>query len=223
MTKIIDASKITIENEIIYHVNNKMIRKFPISNMNRKKYYYFTDIFSPGSFVCRKSLNTHYKISIHNDQISFISKLNNFKADLIDRIKYRVHVSKIVPQSSYHMIVNKINNSNYLKNIICYQNNIIHCDADTVREIFKVCRCKLLVQIIALVIYPDNAFLELRVSRVYPESLDELDIATKTKITNLLYAKTISNIGNLKNLENIKLSRYVDKKTIKNELEHILC
>ena len=238
----LDTSIIELGNEILTHTKGgEVIRTLSIKKKDGKNYYFTTEELEPNSAKYLTTERTYKNKIFYNHKLSILTRtkindkgetytdsiidnLNKFKDNLVNKIKYIIKIPEYQNQFKYNCITNT-SYGGKLMNIIEYEGNIYDFDVMNTNTILKNCKCKFLIQAIAIVITSDNVYLKLRVSRIIPNDFSNIiDNQTKINIFNAIYSKTIESIENLDKLNSFSVkNKYHSKKDIKDELKSILC
>jgi hypothetical protein len=229
------ASDVIISNNtLIKHTGNKLNKEinriFGLVNLKSNPYYVLTDILEPESVYCyalKKIIRDKecivFSISLKGNN-NLITKLNNFKRGITDRIKFLTLIPSFPEQTSYVLTYKTFKSDNSVKfsNIIEYQNKINNFSYKIVSNLLKLCRYKLLLKINSITITHSNVFLNIDLVRILPESLDPLESHDKLHIINELNYKFYSNILKYNNLEQFIKKEKSSKTNVKTELKKIL-
>ena len=153
-----------------------------------------------------------------------ITRLNDFKRGITDRIKYRMMIPQYPEQTSYILTLKTIMLNNHIKfsNIVEFQqlkNNFVF---RTVSNILSMCRCKFLLKIDSLTLTHSNVFLNIQLVRIFPESLDSLHVDDKLFILNKLNEVTTKNINRCNELNQFTKKQRSSKDQVRSELKKIL-
>jgi hypothetical protein len=226
------ASKVILSsNTLIKYTQNKELNRiFGIANLESHPYYVLTDILEPESVHCYalKKIIADKEYIVYNislkENVNLITKLNKFKRDITDRIKFLTLIPSFPEQTSYMLTYKTFKSDNSVKfsNIIEYQNRINNFSHKTVSNLLKLCRYKLLLKINSITITHSNVFLNIELVRILPESLDLLEPYDKLHIINELNHKFYSNISKYNNLEQFVKKEKSSKTDVKSELKKVL-
>lgn len=153
-----------------------------------------------------------------------IDRLNAFKRQITDRIRYLMMIPQYPDQISYILTLNTIKLNNHIKftNIIEFQQQKNNFGFRAVSNVLTSCRYKLLLKIESITLTHSNVFLNIRLVRIYPESLDTLDINDKLHIIGELNALSAKNINTYINLNKFTRKKVNSKEQVKSELLKIL-
>jgi hypothetical protein len=225
-------SDVTFGNDYNVHNSNngKLTHIVPIKTLDNKYMYFTTSEISTNDLICvnyKKPYNV-YRIKLVIDLLNrintnseiLINQLNQFKDDIVSKLKYMIRIPEYKNQLEYSLKVNTYNNM--ITDIIQYNNKSISIPYHILKNIIKTQKYKLLVHIQSIGITHDNVYLNLRMSRIIIDTLDTLNTSDKIYIYNTINSNSISNIKKLLELNKIYVKTYKSKKTIKNELYKLL-
>lgn len=231
----LDHDDILFSTSHIYHnTSNKITRVIPITRTNKRNYYFKTCALEKGTFKCGyyryNKGNTHLKKptvytlkDTNEDSREMVSIINGLKHELINKLK---HIMKLPSVSDNNKVVLNINANykNELVNIIEYNDKKCTVNTYVLDTILKKCKCEMLIQLVSFNVTETNIYIKLRLSRIYILDIEKImDISIIKTITDSAYHKTINNLRNLKELDNINVSYNTAKKEdVQNELTKIL-
>lgn len=219
---------IKLGDEYNSHNNGQLTRIIPITTCEDKAFYFTTSELINDDILCIHSKKPYedYKFMLVdsniniNNSISLINELNNFKENLINKLKYIIKIPEYKNQIKYSLKVNK--HQNILTNILEYNNKLVSLPFDIVKNIIKYTKYKLLIHIISLSITHNNVYLNLRVSRIIPDSIDNLHTNDKVYIYNIINSTIVNNYQNIIELNNVYIKKYKSINKIKSELYRLL-
>jgi hypothetical protein len=153
-----------------------------------------------------------------------LQNINAFRKGITDRIRYIVKIPEYKDSNVYglHPSTIKLNDKILYKNIIQFQNKKNNFDFYTVRDVLRLCRCKLLLRVSHFTVTDTNVYVYIRLVRIYPESLDELQSKTKLKVLSELNSQHSKNFEKYNMLSEMKQVKYTPKTVVKTELKKIL-
>lgn len=153
-----------------------------------------------------------------------ITRLNAFKRGITDRIRYRMMIPQYPEQTSYILTLKTIKLNNHVKfsNIIEFQQLKNNFGFRAVSNILATCRCKLLFKVESVTLTHSNVFLDIRLVRIFPESLDSLQASDKLFVLNELNAVTAKNINRYNELNQFTKKQRSSKDQVRSELKKIL-
>lgn len=221
---------IILGNEYTIHNNGKLVRIVPIHTNENKSFYFTTSELTNCDLLCKyyKHPYEDYRFVIINNSmnnnnntcISLVNQLNIFKNDIINKLKYIIKIPTNNEQKEYSLKVNR--KKHIINNILQYNNKSVNLPFDIVKNIIKYTKYKLLIHIISLNITHNNIYLNLRISRIIPNSIDNLHTNDKIFIYNIINSNLLNNYQNIVELNNVYVNNYKSKNTIKNELYNLL-
>lgn len=233
MTNIISINNLSLNNIkfcdlVINHHNDSLIRIIPILDKNNKEILVETDYISRDSIYINQDPNKQYIVKSYTyDYNQNLNNLNKFKSSIIDKIKYitTIPISDIKDNKTRFTINTHkdIDNKYILKDFLHYDNCKTSISVKLLKIILSKCECKLLIKIKGLLLTSKHTYLKLQIMKIYPESIDNLDIIHKTKILKLLHSKIYENINSLKKIGRYTIKKYSSKKNVKDELVSLLC
>lgn len=205
-------------------------------NHNEKEYVHNT-------FVLNKKPNTHVengenpsenpnenpngnliKITDTNHSHMLFDKLNTFKRSITNRIKYMMKIPEYLDNAPISLAVKtiKLADSILLSNIIEYNGMRNNFSFGHLKQVFRLCKCRLLIRIDGLDITNKNVYLKIVLIRVYPENIDVLDSSTKVALLECLNTESMKNMRRYCDLNQVSYERRYGKHRVKNELVNLL-
>lgn len=171
--------------------------------------------------------NDYYKeeiLHVPSESQKIITRLNIFKRGITDRIRYRMMIPQYPEQTSYILTLKTIKLNNHIKfsNILEFQQLKNNFGFRAVSNILSMCRYKLLFKIESITLTHSNVFLDIRLVRIFPESLDLLEANDKLFVLNELNAMTAKNINRYNELNIFVKKQRSSKDQVRSELKKIL-
>lgn len=220
----LDYNNVTLNNMIIKSQNSVTRRFIPITSDDNKGYYVLIENLDPSSVFCsskdityicpysgKEKTNKIYNFNLRNvndvnkniSNDNIIDKLNNFRKGIMNRLKYITMLPNYDDNKYYGVKINsiRINNKLLYKNIIEYDGNKNNFSFNIIRNVLINCNCKLLLKINYLIISPTDTTLDIRIVRIYPESLDTLENDTQIMILDTLHERTNKNFNSILKIE----------------------
>jgi hypothetical protein len=178
-----------------------------IFNIDSKPYYVLTDYLDKESIQCFRSKKVSssgksYMACSFSLKGNLVDKLNEFKKGITNRIKYRTIIPEYEDQKSYILNLKtiKIDDEILFSNIIEFENKKNNFSYSIVSKVLALCKYKLLLKIESLSITHTNVYFNIRLVRIYPESLDTLPDDIHIHIYNNLNSVIIDNINRYEKL-----------------------
>jgi hypothetical protein len=153
-----------------------------------------------------------------------IDKFNIFKRGITNRIKYIMKIPNYEDSNVYYSKTEIIyvDKTKKLKNIIEYDDIINNLHCDDVNTILSKCRCKFLFHISSIKISDTDVMLGLKLVRIYPETLDILNIIEKTYILNQIKGANFNASEFYNGLDIHTKTKQKSKKIVVDELKRLI-
>lgn len=232
----IDELTIDMADMITVTKSNKLYRTYNLK-MNDKNIYFRTGLLEPGSMKLFKqykyptfSFATSTTNADMTNKITCITdKLNLIRRTLIGHVVCLTKIPDTHINQPIKFIVNTTKDEK-LFNILHYDNKTCNLDIYDTANIIKYCNCDFIIQIISFVITENRSYVKCRMSRICPESLDNIPVQhNKSKILAALHTDMIDNVKKLDALDRIisntnssQNNKYCSKKQVQNELLRLI-
>lgn len=220
MTDFLEPKTLNCKNNIIQTLDNKKYAK--INFYIRKKN-------NINDEECNNDVNLDDKINgdefKNNDADLLIDRINIFEKEIINKIKCIMKIpayddNKIIHY--LHVDTIYIDKEKKLRNIIEYQgkkNNLQYLDTTI---ILTNCRCKFLFHIQSIHIFENKIKSNIKLIRIFPESLDNLKINDKIRILEQINKSIFINLSIFNDLNVIPQTRRLSKKTVNEQLKKLV-
>ena len=127
---------------------------------------------------------------------TFVLSLNKFLSETVKRLKHIMHIPPFRETNSFGIHINtiRLGKKEMYRNIVEYDHTKNNLSVRTLIDVFRVCSCRGLFKINGMNITDKLVYLNIRLVRLYPISIDALDPIAKNEFLRELNSRSSDNV-----------------------------